>query len=183
MPRWRGISSFVSYSNMLGKASSPVTGGLFIQGGEAEELRDVIERFPISQDQRNTLAARIRLEPHRRLWFMTGIRYGSGLPVELEDDDDDEEEEEDDDDDEHAEAIPAAILDKVNFDRGRIRPNFSLDFGAGLRLRQRDAGSLTMQFDVRNATDRLNVINFTGLFSGTALAPERQITFQIKTRF
>lgn len=177
MPRWRGISSFISYSNMLGKASSPVTGGLFIEGGEAEELRDEVERFPISQDQRNTLAAQIRIEPHRRLWFMTGVRYGSGLPVELEDDDDD------DDDDEHVAPIPQAVLDQVNFERGRIRPNFSLDFSMGLPLWERDARSVTMQFDMRSATDRLNVINFSGLFSGTALAPGRQITFQIKTRF
>jgi hypothetical protein len=173
MPRWRGISSFVSYSNMRGTAASPVTGGLFIEGGEAEELRDTVERFPISQDQRNTLAAQIRVEPHRRLWILTGIRYGSGLPVELEDDGDDG----------HAAPIPQAILERVNFERGRIRPNFSLDFAVGLRLWEREARSLSLQFDLRNATDRLNVINFSGLFSGTALAPGRQITFQIKTRF
>ena len=35
LPRWRGLSAFASYSNMLGRASSPVTGGLFIEGGEA----------------------------------------------------------------------------------------------------------------------------------------------------
>ena len=42
---------------------------------------------------------------------------------------------------------------------------------------------MTLQFDLRNATDRLNVINFTGLFSGTALAPGRQATVQLKLRF
>lgn len=171
MPRRRRLSSFVSYSNMLGTVASPVTGGLFVQGGEAAELRDVVERFAVSQDQRNTLAAQVRIEPHRRLWLMTGIRYGSGLPVEPENDDDD------------TQPISQAILDKVNFERGRIRPNFSLDFAAGLRLWERDARSVSLQFDVRNATDRLNVINFSGLFSGTALAPGRQITFQIRTRF
>ena len=92
MPRWRGLSSFVSYSNMLGRASSPVTGGLFIEGGEAEQLRDVVEHFAITQDQRNTVAAQIRFEPHPRVWFMVGARYGSGLPVELEDDDGDDDE-------------------------------------------------------------------------------------------
>jgi hypothetical protein len=192
MPRWRGLSSFVSYSNMRGSASSPVTGGLFIEGGEAEELRDVVEHFPISQDQRNTVAAQIRFEPHRRVWFMTGLRYGSGLPVELEDDDDEEEgeeeeeegeEEEEEEDDDHAQPIPQAILAKVNFERGRVRPNFSLDFSVGFRAWERDSRSMTLQFDVRNATDRLNVINFSGLFSGTALAPGRQITAQMKLRF
>jgi hypothetical protein len=90
---------------------------------------------------------------------------------------------EDDGDDGHAAPIPQAILERVNFERGRIRPNFSLDFAVGLRLWEREARSLSLQFDLRNATDRLNVINFSGLFSGTALAPGRQITFQIKTRF
>lgn len=178
MPRWRRVSSFVSYSNMLGTATSPVTGGLFIQGGEADELRDVVERFAISQDQRNTLAAQVRVEPHQRLWVMTGVRYGSGLPVEIEDDEDEDEDDDDDD-----QPIAPSIVDKVNFERGRIRPNFSLDFALGARLWERQARSVSVQFDLRNATGRLNVINFTGLFSGTALAPGRQISFQIKTRF
>jgi hypothetical protein len=189
MPRWRGVSSFVSYSNMLGRASSPVTGGLFIEGGEAEELRDVVEHFPISQDQRNTLAAQIRVEPHRRVWFSVGARYGSGLPVELEDDNDDgdedeaQHEEESDEDDGEPQPIPQEILDQVNFERGRVRPNFSLDLSFGLRAWEQDARSLTVQFDMRNATDRLNVINFSGLFSGTALAPGRQMNIQFKLRF
>jgi hypothetical protein len=209
MPRWRGLSSFVSYSNMLGRATSPVTGGLFLDGGEAEELRDTVERFAISQDQRNTVAAQIRFEPHRRVWFAAGARYGSGLPVELEDDDDDDEDfmeeppgqegsddeeegadhdaddddDDEDDDDDDLQPIPQAILDKMNFERGRVRPNFSLDFSAGLRVWERDTRSMTLQFDLRNATGRLNVINFSGLFSGTALAPGRQATVQMKLRF
>ena len=212
LPNWKGLSSFLSYSNMLGRASSPVTGGLFIEGGEAEELRDVVEHFAISQDQRNTVALQVRFEPHRRVWFMVGARYGSGLPVELEDDDDDDDDGEEleelgddddddgegegdengdigdgdgdeDDDDDDMQPIPQAILDKVNFERGRVRPNFSLDFSVGARVWERDARSLTLQFDMRNATDRLNVINFSGLFSGTALAPGRQATVQMKLRF
>ena len=178
MLRWRNVSSFVSYSNMLGRASSPVTGGLFIHGGEAEELRDVVQRFPLSQDQRNTVAAQVHLEPHRRLWFMTGVRYGSGLPVEVQ-----AEEDESGDDQSPPQPISPAILEQVNFERGRIRPSFSLDLGMRLKLWERDEQSVLVQVDVRNATDRLNVINFNGLFSGTALAPGRQITFQIKTRF
>jgi hypothetical protein len=188
MPRWGPVSAFASYSNMLGRASSPITGGLFIEGGEAEELRGVVQNFPISQDQRNTVAAHVRVEAHRRVWLMTGVRYGSGLPVELEDDDEEDGEEgeegEDDDGDEAAhQPISQAILDRVNFDRERIRPNFSLDFAAGVRLWERGERSMRLQFDVRNATDRLNVINFSGLFSGTALAPGRQITAQLKATF
>jgi outer membrane receptor protein involved in Fe transport len=176
LPRWSRVSSFVSYSNMIGTATSPVTGGLFIQGGEAEELRDVVRRFPISQDQRNSLAAQVRLELHRRLWLMSGVRYGSGLPVELDD-------EADDDQDDHFPPISPAIADRVDFERGRVRPNFSLDFALGARVWERNERAVSVQLAVRNATDRLNVINFSGLFSGTAVAPGRQVAVQVRTRF
>jgi len=176
MPLWRGWSSSVSYSNMRGTTTSPVTGGLFIEGGEADELRGVVEHFPITQDQRNTVAGQIRVEPHRRVWLMSGARYGSGLPVELDEADESAGSAEE-------QPIPAAILDRVNLERGRVRPNFTLDFSAGIRVWDRDPRSLTLQFDLRNVSDRLNVINFSGLFSGTALSPGRQGTVQMKLRF
>ena len=189
LPRWRRVSSYLSYSNMLGRATSPVTGGLFIEGGEAEELRDVAERFPISQDQRNTVATQCLFDLHRRVWLGIGVRYGSGLPVELADDDDDDEGE-DEGEDEASEYdagqdqfIHPEILARVNFERARVRPNFSLDFSVGARLWEVDTQSVSVQFDVRNLTDRLNVINFNGLFSGTALAPGRLATVRLKMRF
>jgi hypothetical protein len=58
-----------------------------------------------------------------------------------------------------------------------------LDLGVGFKLWQLDERSVLAQFDVRNVINCLNVINFNGLFSGTALAPGRQITLQIKARF
>lgn len=194
MPFRRGWSAVASWSNMTGHAAAPVTGGLFIEGGEADELRDASVQFPISQDQRNTVAAQVRFEPHRRVWLMAGVRYGSGLPVELEDDDDDDDDDDggagdmgrggdDEDGEEEEQPIPQAIMDKVNFERGRVRPNLSLDFSLGLRVWERAERSLTLQFDLRNAADRLNVINFSGLFSGTALAPGRQVAAQMKLRF
>jgi hypothetical protein len=199
MPSWRWFSSSVSYSNMIGWVTSPVTGGLFIEGGEADELREPGQRFSISQDQRNTLSALLRFEPHERVWLSAGARYGSGLPVELEDDDDDDDDDDaaesgdtrDDgpaepdmrDDDDDVLAIAPAILDRVNFERQRIRPNFSLDFSLGLRLWEEQSRSVRFQLDLRNATDRLNVINFSGIFSGTALAAGRQFTVQTKIRF
>ena len=195
LPRWKGLTATASYSNMLGLTSSPVTGGLFIEGGEAEELRDVVEEFPISQDQRNTVALTLGYQIHPRVWTSFGIRYGSGLPVELEDDDDDDDDDGDDDgdadddadDDDDVEGeteipIPVEILRQVNFARSRVMPNLSLDFSVGARVWESGSRSATVQFDLRNATDRLNVINFSGLFSGTALAPGRQVTVQLRLR-
>ncbi len=184
LPSYRGLTSFVSYSNMLGTATSPVTGGLFLKGGEAAELRDIAATFPISQDQRNTVSSLLRYQVRPRLWVSTRVRYGSGLPVELESDGEEE-----------AQgtgldtgigrglgAIPSAILDKINFARGRVKPNFNLDFSFGAEIWKKERQSLTLQFDVVNATGRLNVINFTGLFSGTALAPGRMVGLKLGAR-
>ncbi len=182
-PQWRGVSAVASYSNMLGRARSPVTGGLFVEGGEAVEFRDVADEIPISQDQRNTLAATGRFQIRPRVWFSLGIRYGSGLPVELDDDDDDDDHSEDEDAGAEFEAFPEAILRKVDFQRSRVLPNLSVDFSVGSRIWQRGSKSGTLQFDLRNIADRLNVINFSGLLSGTALAPGRQATVQLRVRF
>jgi outer membrane receptor protein involved in Fe transport len=183
LPRWGKVNSWISYANMVGHAASPVTGGLFIEGGEADELRNEVIHFSISQDQRNTFAGQVRFSPIRRLWFLGGVRYGSGLPVELEE----EEEDEDTDPDPDPAAVPQPIsqeiLDEVDLARGRVRPNFNLDLSAGIRLWERETRSIEVQFDLKNATDRLNVINFSGVFSGTALAPGRQFTFQTRLRF
>jgi hypothetical protein len=178
---------------MVGTATSPVVGGLFLAGGEAAELRDVMTRFPISQDQRNTASWQVQWEPHSRVWVGAGLRYGSGLPVEFEDDDDDDEDNNgeaeheaggddlDTDADERAvSGIPQTILDKVDFERGRVRPNFNLDLSLGWTLWRSGARSVRLQFDVINATGRLNVVNFTGLFSGTALAPGRMIGIKLR---
>jgi outer membrane receptor for Fe3+-dicitrate len=172
MPGWHNLSGFLSYANMLGRANSPVTGGLFVEGGDAIDLRVPGLVFPITQDQRNTAAAQLRWQIHPRIWVMSETHYGSGLPVELEDDDEPQQE-----------AIPQSILNDVNFERGRVRPNFTLDLAVGTRIWQQHERSASLQLSVRNISDRLNVINFSGVFSGTALAPGRQISLQLKTRF
>ena len=78
--------------------------------------------------------------------------------------------------------IPPAILNQVNFGRGRLRPNFSLDLSLGVKLWEKDRGSVSLQLDVINATGRLNVINFSGLFSGTAIAPTRMVGARLRFR-
>ncbi len=178
LPYWRRFTSTLSYSNMLGTATSPVTGGLFVEGGEAEELRDIAATFPITQDQRNTVGLMLRYEAHPRLWLMSRARYGSGLPIELDDEGDDDE----DDGGDRIEGIPDPILRRVNLRRGRVRPSFTLDVSVGTVLWRRDGRSLRLQVDAINLTDRLNVINFSGLFSGTALAPTRMFGVKLRAK-
>ena len=189
MPKYYRLGAYLSYSNMLGTATSPVTGGLFIQGSETGKLRDVAANFPISQDQRNTISLTIRYQLNSRTRLSVATRYGSGLPVELETDDDNrnransQEPKKDSRGNGFNQLIPAKILKQVNFSRGRIRPNFQVDFSLGIKIWEQGIRSADLQFDVTNATNRLNVINFTGLFSGTAIAPSRMIGLRLRTQF
>ena len=190
MPHYRGLSAYLSYSNMLGTATSPITGGLFVAGGEADELRDVALKFPITQDQRNTVSLLLRYELHPRVRVSAATRYGSGLPIELADETQEQAENgsgptqtDTGHDEGDASLIPGDILRRINFGRGRVRPNFQLDFSVGVKIWEQDTRSVDLQFDATNVTDRLNVINFTGLFSGTAIAPGRMIGVRLRTRF
>jgi outer membrane receptor protein involved in Fe transport len=75
------------------------------------------------------------------------------------------------------------VVERVNFETGRVRPSFSLDASAGVTLTRPERGGLHLQVEVRNLTNRLDVINFAGLFSGTALAPPRSIAVRVRADF
>jgi hypothetical protein len=67
VPRWGRFSGFVSYSNLIGLAQGPATGGLFLGDSATSALADN-SRFFVSQDQRNTVHARVRVQFSRRAW-------------------------------------------------------------------------------------------------------------------
>jgi hypothetical protein len=171
IPRWGPLSGYLSYSNMLGVGYLPVTGGLFL-GDEAAGLLDTQSRFALTQDQRNSVRSRFRYQVAPRLWFALGGSYGSGLPVEFEGSYDDA-----------VEQFGSRIVDRVNLSRGRLRPSFSLDASAGVVMWQKEKQSVRFQADVRNLTGRLNVINFAGLFSGTAIGVPRSFSLRLQTEF
>ncbi|HYZ85548.1 MAG TPA: TonB-dependent receptor [Bryobacteraceae bacterium] len=173
IPHWGRVSGYLSYSYLIGKAQFPVAGGLFLEEESADLLESRVS-FPITQDQRHTATARVRVDLTSRLWAALGGTYGSGLPVEFEEKVDREELEE---------QYGPRVLERVNFDRGRVRPSFSLDSSVGVELHQSEPVTARLQFDVRNWTDRLNVINFAGLFSGTAIAPPRMFSLRLICNF
>ncbi len=173
LPRWGNLSGFLSYSNMIGIAQLPVTGGLFL-GDDAQGVLGVTTSFPISQDQRNTARARLRYQLFPRVWLASSAEYGSGLPVEIDGGSDV---------DELESQYGAQIVSRVNFSAGRVRPNFSLDVGAGADLWKHEKSVLRLQAEVENLTDKLNVTNFAGLFSGTAIAPPRSANVRLMFEF
>jgi hypothetical protein len=102
-----------------------------------------------------------------------GASYGSGLPLELNGED-------------TATLVAEfgqAVVDRVNMQARRVRPSFAVDASASLQLWKRELRSVVLQGDVRNLTDRLNVINFANVFSGTALASPRATAVRLRFDF
>jgi hypothetical protein len=173
LPRWRAFSGFAGYSYLLGRADFPVTGGLFL-GGEAVTALAQTDRVPITQDQRHTARARLRYQIVPRAWSAVVVRYGSGLPVEL------------DDDEELGELVAhygADVVSRVDFEAGRLRPNVAIDWGAGIELWRRDKRRIDLRAEIANLTNHLNVVNFAGLFSGTAVTPPRSANVRVRVEF
>ena len=174
MPRWGRFSGFVSYANQTGVGQGPITGGLFI-GDEAVAGVSDTSRFVVSQDQRNTARGRLRLQANTRLWLAAEGSFNSGLPVELDTGDTDR-------------GFLLAqygprVLGQVDFARGRVEPSYSLGASAGLGLYHKESRTLNLEIHTANLSNRLNVINFTSLFSGTAIAAPRSVAARLALEF
>ncbi len=172
VPHWGPFSGFLSYSYMVGSAYLPVTGGLFLGSDATGVLSNTNGRFWVTQDQRHTIHGRIRYQLMQRLWTAWGAEYGSGLPMEFRGT--------------VADAIAqygAPVVDRVNFETGRVRPFFSVDASAGADLWVHDKRSIRLQADIQNLNNRLNVIDFAGLFSGNAIAPPRSWALRLQANF
>jgi hypothetical protein len=171
LPQWGRLSGQVSYSNMVGFGYTPVTGGLFLGDDVSDALANT-GRFPVSQDQRNTVSSRFRYQVVSRVWMAFGGAYGSGLPTEF-----------DGTVQEAMQQYGQQIVDRVNFNRGRMRPSLSLGASVGADLVKREHLVVRVQGDLQNLNNRLNVINFAGLFSGTGIGPPRSYGLRLAAEF
>ena len=174
VPRWGPFSGFLSYANTIGVGQFPIAGGLFLDDG-AGALLSSKDHFPVSQDQRNTARALLRYQIAPRVWTSWSASYNSGLPIENVDGS-------------QSTAFlvaqyGASVVNQANLDRGRVHPSFSLDASVGAELWKREKRSVSVQADVLNLTDRLNVINFAGLLSGTAIGPPRSFGIRLRSEF
>jgi hypothetical protein len=166
------FTSFVSYSYMVGNAWFPVTGGLFLGDDVDDATTQLTGHFPDSQDQRNTVVTRTKYDIIPRLWVAGGASYGSGLPFEFVGSEEEA----------LAEYGPE-VISRINFDRGRIRPLLAVNASLGTTLYQGDRFNVTLQADGDNLNNRLNVIDFGGLFSGNAIGPGRSALVRLNTSF
>jgi len=172
IPRWGPFSGYASYSNSRGNGYFPVTGGLFIGDDAAQAISATSGVFPVSQDQRNTARARFRYDITPRVWTAIGGTYDSGLPIDF-----------DGTYQEAAQQYGQAILNRVNFSDFRPRPLFSLDASLGVILRKSEKLPVKLQVDGANLTNEINVIDFAGLFSGTAIGISRSVDARLQFQF
>lgn len=172
LPDWRKVSGFVSYSYEVGNAWNPVTGGLFLGANATAAETQLSGHFPMTQDQRNTVRGRIRYQAHPQFWFGAGIQYDSGLPFEF-----------DGDPGTVLAQYGQQVLNRINFDRGRIDPAFEVSASAGADLYHSDRINVRLQADGQNLNNVLDVIDFGGLFSGNAIGPPRSGMVRLTTTF
>jgi len=172
VPEWHRFSGFASYSYAVGNAWNPVTGGLFLGDDATAAASQVAGHFAGSQDQRNTLRGRVRYQVHPRLWLASGVQFDSGLPFEFVGDQ------------ETALAqYGQAVLDRINFDRGRILPTLQWNASAGVDVYRSDRVKMQLQADGQNLNNVLDVIDFGGLFSGNAIGPPRSVLLRLRASF
>ena len=61
-----------------------------------------------------------------------------------------------------------------------MKPSFAFYAGAGFEIYRKEERSAALQIQAANLTDRVNVINFASLFSGTAVAAPRSVSGRLK---
>jgi outer membrane cobalamin receptor len=172
IPHWKRISGFVSYSYIVGSAYLPVTGGLFLGDDASNAISQITGRFWDSQDQRNTVRTRFRYQFTDRFWGGIGAEYGSGLPFQFTGT--------------QQQALAQysqQVVDRLNFAKGRVLPSLSVDASVGADLWRTEKLQMRIQADVQNINNRLNVIDFGGLFSGNAIGPPRSYALRLTTSF
>jgi hypothetical protein len=157
---------------MVGNVWFPVTGGLFLEDDAGNVLAERAAHFPDSQDQRNTVRTRFQYQLARRVWFAAGAAYGSGLPFEYQ----------------GTEANALAeygpnVINRINFARGRTLPLLAVNSSLGVDIYESGRMNMRFQADGDNLNNRLNVIDFGGLFSGNAIGPARSFAMRLKTSF
>ena len=157
---------------MVGNAWFPVTGGLFLGDDASNAVSQYKGHFPDSQDQRNTLRTRFQYQLLPRLWCAAGAEYGSGLPFEFQGSE--------------ADALAQygpQVVSRVNFARGRVRPALAVNSSLSVDVYRSEKVNARFQVDGDNLNDRLNVLDFGGLFSGNAIAPGRSVISRLNIAF
>jgi outer membrane receptor protein involved in Fe transport len=169
VPERKGVSGWLSYTNMRLLQTGPLNGGLFLTD-EFIEIGPGV-RFIPDQDQRNTGAFGVTYR-HQRSGLMLSLagRHESGVPLEVEEERLEE-----------LKSAPGAEL--VDFERGRVRPRSIFNFSAGVDLFKKEKVVCAVQIDILNLADKLFAYNFGNPFEGTHFGYGRRWSGGLRIEF
>jgi TonB dependent receptor/Carboxypeptidase regulatory-like domain/TonB-dependent Receptor Plug Domain len=170
-----GFHTFVSYANARAFGVTPITGGLFL-GEDPQDLFLHGLKFANDHDQRNEAQFQVSYT-HRPSGIYASFngRYDSGVPADVEPGTTLAEF--------VAEGFDPRLYDKLDFQRGRVRPRTILDFSVGADLMQKERVSMNLQFDIQNLTNELYLYNFESVFSGTHVGSPRLFSGRLTLKF
>ena len=163
LPRRRGVSAYLNYTNARVVQFGPVTGGLFVE----DEVIDIADgtAFTPDHDQRHVGSFGLSYDHAASgAWVSFAGRYESGTPLEVNEDELDE-------------LIDRPGADLVDFDRRRVSPRQLVDVLAGTRLFRTRGHQFSIRAAILNLTGERFAFNFGNPFSGTHFGPGR--TFQV----
>ena len=170
VPDWHGFSGFVSYSYTVGNAWFPVTGGLFL--GDDAGASDAPAISPIRRTSATRCAAACVIRWRRACGSPAEFSTTAACPSTSR------------------ATLPQAlaeygqqVLNRINFERGRIYPSFQVNASAGADIYKSEHMNMRLQIDGENLNNVLSVIDFGGLFSGNAIGPSRSVALRLSTTF
>jgi hypothetical protein len=169
VPQKRGFSGFLSYTNQRILQTGPINGGVFL----TDEFIDIGEgvRFIPDHDQRNVGAFGITYELRRSgVWASLSGRHESGVPLEV--------------DSERLEELKMAQgAERVNFERGRVKPYTVFNFAVGADVINKESLIVALQIDAQNFTNKKFAYNFGSPFEGTHFGHSRLWSGRLKFTF
>lgn len=166
VPRFRGWSSYASYTLSRVEQVGPVNGGLFLEDHAIAIGPGT--RFTPDHDQRHVANAGVTYQQTRRGFAASlAARYESGTPLEVDEDDLDELMER-----------PGAEL--VDFESGRVRPRSVIDLSVSQRVYRGGRTQATARLSILNVANTAYALNFGNPFSGTHFGAPRTLRIDLQ---
>jgi hypothetical protein len=166
MAKYRGWSSYLSYTLSKIEQVGPINGGLFLEDNILAIGAGT--RFTPDHDQRHVGAAGLIYQSVPRGFSASvAARYESGTPLEV-------------DEENLADLMQRPGAELADFTRGRVRPRTLLDVALSQTVRRGRRAETSVRASVLNLTNRAYALNFGNPFSGTHFGAPRTIRADVR---
>ena len=165
VPHYRAFSSYISYTNATVTQYGPINGGLFLEDSMIEIGPGT--QFTPDHDQRHVGSVGL-IYAHTRTGFTASLatHYESGPPLEV-------------DFEEIDRLLTRTGIERVDLDRGRIRPRMLFDVVIAKPIWNLQHVKTSARFSILNLTNVSYALNFGNPFSGTHFGAPRTIMIEL----